>query len=339
MALRLRRATRVADDASVPTDTPAETAPDEEAQQPPPGPVFAGCGTTFTWQDVRQAMLDDGSWAAAELRASTGRALVAADGAGPSGTALRDAARRFRHARGLVAGEDLQAWLGRWGLSDEEWIDWLDRSLRVEAAGDGDVPPLQPDERATWAEVVFSGALETGAQRLAFALAAWAQATGGAPPPAEDPWARLRGALDDLVAQPVERRDLERLMATRAAEWLSMDLELARFSSSDAAREAVSCCRDDGATLSEVADRAGVECRRATLRAEDLEPALRAAAVSAPLGSAVPVGASSVATDVLVVWTRHAPSLDDPEVEAMAIECCADERAQAAMDRWVTWRD
>jgi hypothetical protein len=300
--------------------------------------VLASCGTEFTWDDVVDWMTADGRWSAAARRAAEGMTLVAAGAESPTGDRLRAEAQRFRRARRLVAGEDLLQWLAHWGISEEEWVDWLDRTLRREAE---DAPvrlTRSADEQATWVEAVCSGDLEEAAVDLARALGAWGERTRGAPPPEEGRFEALRAAAAALEHEPVPRDEVERTIATNAAGWVQVALEWADFGTADASREAVASMRDDGLSLAAVAELARVECEDAVVRAEDLDPRTRAIAVSSPLDSPVLAGTSGEPGVVAVVRARRHPTAGEADDEALAVATFTEERMQGAMDRWVTWR-
>jgi hypothetical protein len=333
-----------------PSAAPASAPAPARAQDPDPAfsdllpgaplreAVLASCGAVFVWQDVVDWMRDDGKWSAATRRAAEGMTLAAAGAAGPSADELRAGAQRFRRARRLVAGEDLLRWLAHWGISEEEWVDWLDRTLRREAQTAPSRLTRAADEQATWVEVVCSGDLEMAADALARALGAWAERTGGAPPPAEDSFEAIRQAAEDLGSAPVPRAEVERTIATNAAGWVQVAFEWSDFGTSDAAREAIAAMRDDGASLAALAELAHAECDEAVVRAEDLDARTRAVAVSAPLDSPVIVGTPDSPGLVAVVRARRHPSAAEPDDEALAVATCTEERRQAAVDRWVTWR-
>jgi hypothetical protein len=298
--------------------------------------VFTACGTTFSWNAVRESMVDDGTWATVERRAAQNAVAASVAFGSPSPDALRSAAQQFRYPRGLGAAEDLRCWLKRWGISESEWLKWLDHSQR---AGYESVTALESpyDERASWVEAVCSGELESASLRLASAVACWAESSSGSLPPERERWASLRAAHSEIVQRRSDRSELERIVDTQANAWMEVDLEWADFASSDAAREAVCCCRQDGDTLATVSARAGATHKRDVIRAERLPGRLRSAAVSGILGMPVVVTSSSEMTTTLVVRGRRPPALENPRIEALAAELCATARVQAALDRWVRW--
>jgi hypothetical protein len=302
--------------------------------------VLVAGGVHVTWGDVVDWMRTDGTWAASAQRASDGRALALAGIAGPGADALAEASRRFRRERRLTAGEDLQRWLEHWGISIEAWVDWLDHRCRLRAhATLPQDPAAAHDDQATWVDAVCSGELRQAVDRLARALGAWADQTGGAASlAAGDRWGALRSAYGTLAAEVPEPRELERAIATNAARWLLLALEWARFPSADAALEALACCRDDRATLPAVAALAGVSVEGVTVRAEDLDPRLRSVVVSSPLDVPVLAGGSDDPGLVMVVRARRHPCAEEPSDRELARRSCVEERVQAAVDRWVSRR-
>ncbi len=324
------------------TQGPTESAEAPLVDQLPGAPlreaVLASCGTVFVWEDAVDWMRDGGSWAEARHRAAEGMTLAAAGAAGPSGDELRAEAQRFRRARRLVAGEDLLRWLGHWGISEEEWVDWLDRTLRRKAGTRPSHLTRSADEQATWVEAVCSGELERATVALARALGAWAERTGGAPPPEVDRFESLRRAAEELERSPVPRAEIERTVSANAAAWVQVTIEWADFGTSDAAREAVAAMRDDERSFAAVAGLAGTTRRDAVVRAEDLDVRTRAVAMSAPLDSPALIGTPGEPGVVVVVRARRHPDAGDADDEELARAACVGERAQGAVDRWVTWR-
>src|SRR3989304_2034802 len=84
------------------------------------------------------------------------------------------AADEFRYARDLLTAEETEAWLRRWGLTVDAWMDYIRRSiLRQQRAAE--LPaivaahPVSPDEiaQAIHAEGACSGHFARFAQKLA----------------------------------------------------------------------------------------------------------------------------------------------------------------------------
>lgn len=84
------------------------------------------------------------------------------------------AADEFRYERDLVSAEEMEAWLGRWGLTAEAWMDWIRSSVLRKKWSDeladllSEYEPFDEDvENLLLVEAVCSGALEQLAYRLA----------------------------------------------------------------------------------------------------------------------------------------------------------------------------
>ena len=147
---------------------------------PPIGPAFRVEGTDYTWDDVLAAALHRGEWQAVEREAREGLACMRlGDDAGRrlDPQQVRAAAAAFRRDRQLLAAEEMEAWLGRWGISVAEWMGYIRRALArkafidaiepsaLQGIDDADVDPL------VWPTAVGSGVLGTLAHRLAARVA------------------------------------------------------------------------------------------------------------------------------------------------------------------------
>src|SRR5262249_61911528 len=130
--------------------------------------VSAPVGGTCTWADVVALARADGSWE--ELEASTRRGLAALRDAAatdrrPSQDEVTEAARRFRYAHDLLAGEELNAWLEQRQVTLAEWRAYVERDI-VRGRTSTEEPVVEGEvgeavwAEAVWAEAVCSGFLE-----------------------------------------------------------------------------------------------------------------------------------------------------------------------------------
>ena len=93
--------------------------------------VFAVDGTPYLGGDVVLAAKRWGEWTSLEeqvrqgvacLRRLTDSGEVLAPGD------VESVAREFRYERNLISGQEMEAWLGRWALTLDEWTEYLRRS-------------------------------------------------------------------------------------------------------------------------------------------------------------------------------------------------------------------
>ena len=83
--------------------------------------VFSAGEQDYRWADVVAAARAWGRWD--ELADQTSAGLGAIERlAQPIGQAeLDEAMQAFRYARGLIAAEEMEAWLEHWGLRAQDW--------------------------------------------------------------------------------------------------------------------------------------------------------------------------------------------------------------------------
>ena len=139
-------------------------------------PVFSLGERTYTWLDVVLAAIVRGDWAALETQVSLGLALVERAGEAdelPEEAEIDAAAEEFRYDRDLVTAEEMEGWLGRCGLTLEEWMEYIERLVVRQAETDPDDDSLLEsfDAEAVGANVIIeaicSGELYRFAQTLA----------------------------------------------------------------------------------------------------------------------------------------------------------------------------
>jgi hypothetical protein len=283
-------------------------------------PVFEVGGRTVAWPEVVADAEARGSVSALARR-------VGARGEGDD-AATRAEAVAFRRARGLIAAEDLEAWLAHWGITTAEWMAWCRGQAAGPAPSAGPAPePAEPAEPADveprlWPAAVCDGSLAAWARRLATSLAA-----GG-----DDAVALLReqAGSPQAVARELQARHLD---------WTRVDAELLALDTEDMAREAVLCLANDGLSPAEVAAAAGVEAERADRYVEDLSPALQAALIGARPGDVLAPVADGPVFVTGIVRRRVTPSADDPVTVARAAHALADRAVRRLLDEQVRWLD
>jgi hypothetical protein len=287
--------------------------------------VFEVDGRTVTWDDVLAWARSRGELDALEREARAGTAALERNGAPPVED-VRAAGAAFRYARSLLSGDEMEAWLDRWGLTTDEWLDHLrrrvarERSLTPGSSAD-------PGEDAVWVDAICSGAFERWAYELASRLAVAADGDD------------LEVALDRYRERAVTAEALAREIESNRLEWLRVEAEQLAVSDEDVAREVALCAREEGDSLADLADRARGELRQLTAYLDDLEPELAGALLGA--GEREILGPLALGDRFVVVsLTRKlAPSTDDPELNARAAERVLRRALDRELESRVRWHE
>jgi hypothetical protein len=304
--------------------------------------VFGVSGRTFDWADVVCAANAWGLWAECEQAARAARSALDSakrTGAVLTGREFDDEENRFRRSRRLLAADELVAWLARRDVEVDAWRDYIrGEVLRRRLSGE---PPAGADAgTAVWVHAMCSGTLDEAARRLAARVAA-AHAIGRldatATPLTGSGVAELdrlfiyfcdRSATVDAIEREVERRQLD---------WLALEWRSLLTTELDVLREAALCIRDDGLDFEAAAAAAGlpVERRRTSLDGVDAEVRMqllgaRAGEVIGPLA----VGSEYWLVEVL---DKRVPSIDDPDVRALARETVVNRAVEAEVVDRVRW--
>jgi len=287
----------------------------------------------FTWDDVVARARTSGDWHAIEeeVRAGLAASLELDDrGEAPGLGDIEEAGRAFRYARGLLAGDELDAWLDARGLTTAEWHGYLRRSLAL-----GLVPEPAGSERvavkevaaAVWPEGICSGFFEDLARELA-TLVAVAPAAQAEEREGEFEAFCRAAATDAAVAREIEANRLE---------WVRVRYEAVAFPDADSAAEAALCVRADGDSLAEVAARIGAEVEERRDWMDEVVPELAArflAAEAHDLVGPVPDGGGFV---LAALRAKTPPRVDDDAVRTRAAEAVIERAAARKVDERVVW--
>jgi hypothetical protein len=274
--------------------------------------VFAAGDHVYRWADVVAAARYWSRWAELEQRTAAGHAALAGLLEKIDRAELDQAKQDFRYARSLIAAEEMDAWLERWGLEAKGWAAYLRRQIASErATGD---PGPQPDEGDVWAEGVCSGALADLARDLAARVAA-AEAGGLQPGPVEDGLARMEAEHAAFVEGALTPEAAVKALELRNADWVRLSYTALEFPAASMASEAALLVREDRLSPAEVAGRAGVPLEEHEAFLEDVEPGLSESLLSAPTGELVGPLRVGNAFALLRVNGKVAPTLADPVIQ------------------------
>ncbi len=282
--------------------------------------LFSAGDAVYTWDDVVTRARVTGVWAALEEDARAGAAALRERA--PGEEAVEAAARAFRYERGLLAGDELDAWLDARGLSREAWEDYLRRSLAREAAP-GAAPDAAVDGAVVWAEGICSGALDA----IAHELASLAAVAPDAPPERldEEFAAFCRAAATDAaIAKEIESNRLR---------WIRVRYDAAAFADEDVAAEAALCVRVDGDSLPAVAERIGAEVDERQDWLDEVEPELASRFFAADEGELVgPVGCT-----LAYLQAKTPPDSADQDVRDRAAAALAERAVARCVNERVAW--
>ncbi len=275
--------------------------------------VFSAEEHEYRWADVVAAARAWSRWG--EITRQTGAGLAALERlAEPIARAeLDEAGQEFRYARALLAAEEMEAWLERWAVSQADWLDYLRRRLARSREREPEAAAAPSDEEV-WAEAVCSGALSEIARELA-ALVAAAEADGRGPGPVETDLARMEEALAAFTRAALRPEAAAKTLELRSADWVRVTFTELTFGERGMASEAALCVREDGLSLSEVADRAGVVMQERESFIEEVGAGLSKTLLSTSPGELV--GPLPVATGFALVRVNEKvpPTLEDPVIQ------------------------
>jgi hypothetical protein len=318
--------------------------------------LFSVDGTVFSWGDAL---------AAAELRGSTGALKrqtqqsfacmrrLAAGGNMPSDQEVHAAARRFRYDRGLLAADELEAWLDRWGMTSHDWTEYLRRALSLErcassppsAEADDDSTTPEVLEAAVYVAAVCSDFLRTEANQLAsdvalcFAHDADFSTDAAAASDRRSLINRAIGSAAAVRSVLASDRDLDREIGNRGLDWTRIEGESIELDDRDTAREAALSIALDGRSLGDVAADCGVEAQVINTLLDDAPAELRIHLLPAEAGETVGPVAIGASFMVVKVKERHRASAGDPDLRERARAAVIARRTAAELQSRVRWHD
>jgi hypothetical protein len=293
-------------------------------------PLFAVGADVFRWEDVIAFARVRGDWDALAEEVRGGLAALRAlelRGDEPGEEEVEVARRDFRYARGLMAGDELVAWLDRRGLTSSEWNAYLERRIARDRAPSAAAVDQAEIEACLWIDGICSGLLEELAETLA-RLVALAPGT---------PLESLDEMFEDFSRKAASDELIAREISVSQLEWLRFDYESADFEDEDAALEAALCVRDDGDTLATVSARAGVMLERRVEWLEQIEPGLASGFLAARPGQLVGPIAAQNRFRLAVLHEKLPPSPDDESVRSRAATVVAERAVERETSEHVVW--
>ncbi len=315
----------------------------------PSHPVFSVDGEVFLWDHVMRHAQASGRWAGLETEARQGLAceahfeVVEEDGLED---AIDEAAAEFRYERELITAEEMESWLTDRGLSPEEWMSFIRRSvLRQHWAAEldeivGEYPvTAEALEDARRIDLICSGAHRLLAEELAVeaAAAAAAGAPQGWPETGDDRLAAVRERAGHFRLGAVAPDTIAREVSSNQMEWIRVDCQAIAFAEEGPAREAALCLREDGLDINDVAGEADVPIQQVALYLDELEPGQHSRFLGAAVDDVIGPVPEGDAFAVYRVVAKVLPTVGDPEVLRRAEAGVLARALAAEVNRRVRW--
>jgi hypothetical protein len=287
--------------------------------------------------------------------------------------ALNEAAEAFRYQHDLIAAEEMEQWLGTRGLTLGEFSDYLARQYWHRTVGgevepeDSDLTSASPDLRELFtAELMFSGEFDRLTAQLMWRLAALAANATRDPEtiaearqmffdrneisPAELSNRLNRIAHDEqwfdeiLALEAAYCQRCEALLnpQARKRELAMLRLPLTRFEaevieleSTDTAKEALFCVREDGMSMEEVAAEGRYPYRRIAFLQEDIPSELEQKFLSVAPGDVLEPFVRGDGFELYRITKKVEPQLDDPAVQRRIDQRLVERHFSELMSKYV----
>ena len=342
--------------------------------------VFTVGNEEYYWEDVVLAARLWGDWVGVEEAARQALACLEQaeeSGESPSADEVQAASVEFRYEYDLISAQETEAWLERWGLTAESWMEYLKGVLLRKRWAD-ELEEIAarvgvPEEDLggfIHAEAVCSGSLGRFAQRLAGRAALharMAESNPGASDPAGD------GGDTETSGESEETVDLEGLSPERVRErlavlkrleasyrrfreqaltpkalkdqigshhldWVRFDCQSVSFPDEQMAREAVLCLQEDCRDLADVAAESKRTLEKTRFFLDQMEPALRDRFLGARKGELLgPLGVQEGFV-LYFVEDKLMPSENDPEIRQRAEEVVVESALEREAAARVEWQ-
>lgn len=318
--------------------------------------LFAVEDVEYRWEDASICVALQNGWTDLRRPTDEGLALAAAAPDAEQDDDVEAAAEEFRHARGLLAADDLERWLEERDVSVDAWWGHLARTaLRIRESGAVRAARAAPDALAEplRVDLICSGEIDRIVRDLAGRAAGAAAAGSGKRRRATDVTrlpkelpavlgmsadavseraARL-ARLDEPFARFVDAATVAASIAhaveMNTAGWTRFRVRMVVVDDLDRARELAMLVREDGVPLRDAAERAGSPAVDERRFYEDFPPAVRERVFGARRGEIIGPFEAGEGSMVIEVVDRTEPSARDRAVAARA----ADSVLHAALDR------
>ena len=316
--------------------------------------VFSIGRQQYYWDDVILSARLRGNWADLEKELHEGIACLkrldeAEEELDPE--ALESAANDFRYQRDLLTTEEAEAWLNRWGLSAESWMEYLQRFILRRKWADQLVEIVaryrvtkKEIHKCRHTEAICSGYLARFARALAARASAHEKALESGWVRDEPKSAEAAGRIRLLEANyqrfcdhMVDAQGIKNEIYSHRLDWIRFRCRYVLFPQEQMAREAALCARDDGMQLDEVAANASIALQNATIYLDEVEPSLRDRFLSAEKGALIGPLNWDKAFGLFLVEDKIIPAVEDPEIKQRAQETLLESAVNREINKRAKW--
>lgn len=311
--------------------------------------MFTVNDTEFGWEEIAAAAEVWGEWQPffEQTRQSLACLMLAAEtGQKPAGAETREAATAFRYAHNLISADETQTWLNAWGMTVDDWMNYLRGQLLRERWANrlNEIAAASPVSDEEVAEVVKKHAVCSDkfaewALKLA-GRAAVAAKSGSAPSPDESPRElieRIEAGFDAERRLAVTPTQLEAKIADHRLDWIRFDCRYVWFPEERIAREAACCVTEDGLTLDEVAYDARSVVQQWDFYLDEIEASARPHFLAARAGEWLGPMKVMEGFPLFAVVNKRMPAESDPQIRQRAEQAIINSLIEKEMNDRVRW--
>lgn len=311
--------------------------------------MFTVNDTEFGWDEIVAAAEAWGEWQPffEQTRQSLACLTLAAEtGQLPAGAETREAATAFRYAHNLISADETQTWLSVWGMSVDDWMNYLRGQLLRELWANrlGEITAANPVSDEDVAEVVTNHAVcsdKFAEWTLKLAgRAAVAAKSGLADSPGESPRElieRIEAGFEAQRQMAVTPNQLEARIAAHRLDWIRFDCRYVWFPEERIAREAACCVIEDGLTLDEVAHDSRSIVQQWDFYLDEIEANARPHFLAARAGEWLGPMKIMEGFPFFSIVNKQAPAESDPQIRQRAEQVIINSLIEKEMNERVKW--
>lgn len=267
-----------------------------------------------------------------------------------SAEAVKEAATTFRYTHNLISAQDTQTWLNAWGITVEDWMNYLrGQLLRERWVGRLDqilaACPISDEtvQAALQRYAVCSDKFDAWAQKLA-GHAAVTALSGSLDARDQSPCngprnlvARIETEFERVCQQAVTPQRVAAKIADHQLDWIRFDCRYVWFPEERLAREASFCVREDGLTLEEVAHDARGIVQHWDFYLDEVDAAARPHFLATRQGDWLGPVRLLEGFPLFAIERKQMPHSDDPGIRQRAEQAIVTSLIEAECNKRVKW--